>query len=374
MFRYPGLVVLHDGQLHQARARLLLKQKRYEDYRAEFEYNHPDARADIAYLGIAGLLGSLHYFWPMLRTVVNSARVVAVHNAILVRELQDRFPEARIDRIRMGVPNAAAASGAEHIRARHNISPETVVFAAFGRVTPEKRIAHTFRALAAMVGRTPQVHFLVVGEPVPYYDAIAEAKRLGVADRVTFTGYVENRDLDDYIACADACLCMRWPSSGETSASWLRCLAGGRPTIVTDLHHTIDVPALVTRGTWTPSPSVEVAPNEQNVSAPTGGPSGLPLCVSIDIMDEENSLQVAMGRLARDRALRRELGDRAKRFWAAHHTLKHMQADYLRVISLALDSPPGVMAPLPHLRPDGLETARDILKDMGMSVDILGRS
>ena len=43
MFRYPGLVVLHDGQLHQARARLLLQQKRYEDYRAEFESNHPDA-------------------------------------------------------------------------------------------------------------------------------------------------------------------------------------------------------------------------------------------------------------------------------------------------------------------------------------------
>ena len=377
MFRYPGLVVLHDGQLHQARARLLLQQKRYEDYRAEFEYNHPDARADIAYLGIAGLLGSLHYLWPMLRTVVNSARMVAVHNTTLVRELQDRFPEARIDRIRMGVPDASDASRAKHIRARHNISQETVVFAAFGRVTPEKRIAHTFRALAAIASRTPHVHLLIVGEPVPYYDAIAEAKSLGVSDRVTFTGYVEDRDLDDYIACADACLCMRWPSSGETSASWLRCLAGGRATIVTDLHHTIDVPALVTRGTWTPSPSVQldkIAPIEQNASAATGGPSGLPLCVSIDIMDEENSLQVAMERLARDRALRRDLGNRAKSFWAAHHTLKHMQADYLRVISLALDSPTGVTPPLPHLRPDGLETARDILKDMGMSVDILGSS
>lgn len=377
MFRYPGLVVLHDGQLHQARARLLLQQKRYEDYRAEFEYNHPDARADIAYLGIAGLLGSLHYLWPMLRTVVNSARMVAVHNTTLVRELQDRFPEARIDRIRMGVPNASDASRAKHIRARHNISQETVVFAAFGRVTPEKRIAHTFRALAAIASRTPHVHLLIVGEPVPYYDAIAEAKSLGVSDRVTFTGYVEDRDLDDYIACADACLCMRWPSSGETSASWLRCLAGGRATIVTDLHHTIDVPALVTRGTWTPSPSVQldkIAPIEKNASAATGRPSGLPLCVSIDIMDEENSLQVAMERLARDRALRRDLGNRAKSFWAAHHTLKHMQADYLRVISLALDSPTGVTPPLPHLRPDGLETARDILKDMGMSVDILGSS
>ncbi len=374
MFRYPGLVVLHDGQLHQARARLLLQQKRYDDYRAEFEYNHPDARAGIAYLGIAGLLGSFHYFWPMLRTVVDSARVVAVHNATLVRELRERFPEVCLDRIRMGVTGAADASRAEDIRARHNISPDTVVFAAFGRVTPEKRIAQTLRALAAIARVTPQVHLLLVGEPVPYYDAVTEAQRLGVADRVTFTGFVDNRDLAGYMSCADVCLCMRWPSSGETSAAWLRCLAAGRATIVTDLHHTIDVPALVTRGTWTPSPLVEVTPPDQNASELSGKQSKLPLCVSIDIMDEENSLQVAMERLARDRTLRRELGNRAKRFWAARHTLKHMQADYLRVISLALDSPSGITPPLPHLRPDGLETARDILKDMGMSVDILGRA
>ena len=41
LFRFPGLVVLHDGQLHFARARLLLQQKRYSDYRAEFKFNHP---------------------------------------------------------------------------------------------------------------------------------------------------------------------------------------------------------------------------------------------------------------------------------------------------------------------------------------------
>ena len=43
MVRYPGLVVLHDGQLHQARAQALIRQHREADFRAEFTYCHPEA-------------------------------------------------------------------------------------------------------------------------------------------------------------------------------------------------------------------------------------------------------------------------------------------------------------------------------------------
>src|SRR6266567_2951745 len=46
--RYSGLVVLHDARLHQARARALLVAGRADDYRAEFAYDHPDARPDVA--------------------------------------------------------------------------------------------------------------------------------------------------------------------------------------------------------------------------------------------------------------------------------------------------------------------------------------
>src|SRR5687767_9899653 len=61
MVRYPGLVVLHDGQLHHARARMLLQQRipKRNEYRQEFWFNHPDANPDLAELGAGGLLGSL---------------------------------------------------------------------------------------------------------------------------------------------------------------------------------------------------------------------------------------------------------------------------------------------------------------------------
>src|SRR4051812_44394960 len=43
LLNYPGLVVLHDTQLHHARGAQLLRARRVDDYRSEFAYDHPDA-------------------------------------------------------------------------------------------------------------------------------------------------------------------------------------------------------------------------------------------------------------------------------------------------------------------------------------------
>src|ERR1051326_2093289 len=43
LFNYPGLVVLHDTQLHHARAAQLLRAHRVDEYQREFTYDHPDA-------------------------------------------------------------------------------------------------------------------------------------------------------------------------------------------------------------------------------------------------------------------------------------------------------------------------------------------
>jgi hypothetical protein len=51
---YPGLVVLHDPHLHQARGRQPLTADRGDDYRREFHYSHPDAPQDFAEYAIAG--------------------------------------------------------------------------------------------------------------------------------------------------------------------------------------------------------------------------------------------------------------------------------------------------------------------------------
>ena len=386
LVRYPGLVVLHDGQLHHARGRLLLQQKREGDYRTEFAYSHPDAPRDVAELGLAGLLGSLNYFWPMLRTAVRSAKLVAVHNARLATELRDQFTDGRIEAINMGVldqfggkkPGARGLEKQAGLRSRYGIAADAVVFAAFGRVTPEKRISQALGALASVARTIPGIHLLLVGPTADYYDAWAEAKALGVSDHVTLMGYVEDTALPDYVAAADVCLCLRWPSSGETSGSWLRCLAAAKPTIITDLVHTVDVPALDPRS-WTVNYATqEPGPRNEASSPKSLAPSPqppAPICISLDILDEDHSLKLAMQRLAVDGKLREQLGNRARRFWEDNHTMERMVADYRRVIGIGLtyaDPGKGRSAAHelpPHLQPDGAEHARRLLREMGVPAD-----
>ena len=355
MVRYPGLVVLHDGQLHQARAQALIRQKREADFRAEFTYCYPDASPLIADLVLAGLGATLCYFWPMVHVPVRAARVVAVHNRFLARDLSEQFAGADIRRIHMGVPDplGSVATPAAEVRRRHGIPGGAVVFGSFGRVTPEKGLTAVLRALAQVAPALPAVRLLVVGGTSSYFDLAAEARELGVGDRLIEAGYVPDEALPDYLAAVDVCLNLRWPTGRETSAAWLRCAAAGKPTIVTDLVHTTDVPSLDLR-------SMKVA-----CSLP-GTPE--PVSVHVELIDEVGMLRLALRRLAEDEALRTRLGRAARRYWEAEGTLERMARDYELLLEVAKDSaapqaPSGWPA---HLRADGTSAARALTAEMGV--------
>ena len=357
MVRQPGLVVMHDAQLHQARARGLIRKHRTQDYVAEFVYSHPDAEPNLAALVVAGLFGSSYYFWPMLRVPVEAARLVAVHNRWLAAYLLERFPMARITVIRMGVPDplTSVAIAAEEVRRRHAVPGDAIVFAAFGQVTPAKGLTRVLAALAQVGETASRAHLLCVGETTAYYDIMAEAGQLGIADRVHVTGYVSDADLPSYLATADACLCLRWPTARETSASWLRCVAAGKPTVISDLQHTADVPSLDVRS-MTPSSAA-------------GSPSD-PIAVRIDVMDEINMLRAALRRLAEDGALRSRLGEAARRYWREQATVDVMARDYEDALALATALPvPTHPSDWPaHLVADGAEKARAIAASIGVGV------
>src|SRR4051794_32915171 len=93
---FPGLVVLHDARLHQARARALLQEERFDDYRREFWYDHPDARRDFVEYAVVGLGGPIYYTWPILPVVMRAGPPGAPPN-----------PRAAAGR-RGGVPPGAA--------------------------------------------------------------------------------------------------------------------------------------------------------------------------------------------------------------------------------------------------------------------------
>jgi len=356
--RYPGLVVLHDTYVHHARAALLLREKRIDDYRAEFRWSAANISPDAAEIAIAGFDSALYYNWAFTRGLVETSRLVAVHGEgarhELIESLADRTAgtqgatrAARIVAIRLGegvlVSADREARARRDVRAKYGIPQDAVLFGCFGGLTAEKRISQIVAAFRAIEPHAPDARLLLAGAAAAHFDVAAE---ISGSETVTFTGYLDtDDDLTDHIAACDATLNLRWPTARETSGPWLRALAAGKPTVITDLVHLADVVSLDPR-TWRVT-------NNGLTDTDHGSRTTDPVCIAIDILDEEHSLRLAMRRLAADAELRARLGRAARDYWMREHSVEGMADDYERIMRDAAARPDPVVDVPAHLRDPG---------------------
>jgi glycosyltransferase involved in cell wall biosynthesis len=377
LFRYPGLTVLHDAHLHHARAAQLLRTKRDADYRAEFAANHPQVHPDLAELAVAGFDNYLYYFWPMTRLVIEASRLTAVHTETTARELKADLPDAAITSVRLAhgtsIPVGQARSSRERLRGGYGLNDDSLVFGVFGGLIPEKRIPQILEAFAAVLPYAPTAHLLLAGAAARHYDVAADVRGRGLESRVTITGYVDTDEaLTAYIAACDVSLNLRWPTAREMSGPWLRALAAGRPTIMIDLAHLTDVPSLDPR-TWqvnsiaTRDSRLAARPDPSNREPRTANRDTIePVCVAIDILDENHSLRLAMRRLATDGELRASLGAAGRRYWEREHSMPRMLEDYERILADAAGRPaPRVTLP-EHLVTNGDRLLKQVLGEFSV--------
>jgi glycosyltransferase involved in cell wall biosynthesis len=275
-----------------------------------------------------------------------------VHSAALARLLSAEYG-VEVDALPMGVADPRAAEGVAtpgQLRARYGIPADALVVGAFGGVTPEKRLPELLEAMAALTDAHPQLHLLVVGAPVAHYDVMADAAQRGLASRVRVTGFVADAELPAHMAVADICACLRWPTNGETSASWLRAIAAGRATIVTELSHQPELPVVDSRN-W----------------QPLGPAAQAPMAVAVPVLDERHALMSALDTLARSPERRARIGAAARQYWEAHHTLDAMADAYAIVLARAArQAAPSVALPA-HLRVRGDEHLDTLLAPFGLA-------
>jgi glycosyltransferase involved in cell wall biosynthesis len=359
-FRYPGLVALHDTHLHHARAALLLRDRRAADYRTEFAFDQPLASRDLAELAVHGFDSPLYYRWPLIRTLAATARLVVTHGEAAAEELRMHLhdaPElaARVGSVALGegerLDPVRERHARERVRAKYAIPREALVFGVFGGIAPEKRIDQILDAFEAAHPALPSARLMLAGAPASHYDLAAALANRSIAASVIRTGYLESDDeLTDHLAACDVTLNLRWPTARETSGPWLRALAAGRPTIVTDLLHLRHVPSFDPRG-W-----------RRNQTAD-------PVCVAIDVLDEDHSLRLAMRRLGTDAGLRQSLGRAAVEWWAREHTVTRMADDYERVMEDARRRQPALPSNLPpHVRDACEATLTSLAAHVGSDV------
>ena len=285
----PGLVVLHDAALNHFYLGFG-DRRRYLD---EFVANYGAWRLGLAeslWRDRARSAQDPRYFsWPMLRSIVESARGVVVHNPAAAEAARRHGAHGPIFEIPhlFTAPGAPPAMAVEHLRRSWGIEANGFLFAVFGHLRESKRLLPVLRAFSLVQRSCPDVFLLIAGEFVSLDLARAAAPLLRLPG-VIRVPYMPESNFWLHAHAADACINLRYPSAGETSGITIRFMGIGKPVLLTA------------------GPETSAFPSES--------------CLRVDPGLAEEEMLSAFLVLLRDRP---DIGRRIGRFAAAHIRQHH---------------------------------------------------
>jgi glycosyltransferase involved in cell wall biosynthesis len=230
--RMPGVVVLHDFVLHHFMLWYAANMQRdVQLYVRAMGERYGEAGAHMAQLMIRSRFTDAAFDFPCCEPVLAAARGLIAHSGYVrdrAAALRPALPAAVVP---MGVP-LPAPIGRGAARRRLGLPDDAFVLASFGHINAWKRVEPTLRAVAELRADGVDARYILVGSVSPNYDLQGLLARSRLGDAVQVTGYAPRAQFDDYVAAADLCVNLRHPTGGETSASLLRLLGAGRPTLV----------------------------------------------------------------------------------------------------------------------------------------------
>jgi glycosyltransferase involved in cell wall biosynthesis len=297
LLRYPGITVLHEYVLHHLVRGMTLVRGDLAGYVEEMRYAYGRTGQAMARRSLDTGIPLDVWTYPLFERVVDASLGVIVHNECTARRVLASRPLTPVAR----VPHHLSLGGLEQLetpepgteaaalRAKLGIAPDAFVVGSFGFITPAKRLDVSLRALARLRREVPGAVYLLVGEASPYYD-FAAILTPELSPGVVQAGRVGIDEFLRLMQVPDITVNLRYPSAGETSGTLIRLLGTGKPVIVSD----------------------------------TGAFSEIPddCCAKVDLDESEEELLLAyLRRFAADPALRRRVGDNARRHIGVHHAL-----------------------------------------------------
>lgn len=230
---HPGVVVLHEANLHHLLVELTIRRGDWDSYLAELEYN---AGAEAVARGRrvrAGEIGPDYDGVPMLRRLLERSRALIVHS----RYVADRAREAGFQGPIACIPHGAWIMEADRLayRSRLGLDESTPLVGIFGHLKPYKRIPESLRAFRRLVRLEPRARMILAGEPHPDLPLGPLLRALELEAHVRMLGYTPLDDFTGYMAACDVVLNLRYPTVGETSGSLLRAMGLGKAVLVSDV-------------------------------------------------------------------------------------------------------------------------------------------
>ena len=235
----PGIIVLHEANLHDLIRGTLLHAGREGAYVREVMYeiyghdlNDPH-RGDI-------LEVPQPRTFTMLRRVLDRSRCCIVHSSYAERIVRQKGYSRKVAVIPHGA--AVRVMDGSETRRSFGIPTASPLIGLFGYHRPDKREAECFRAFREVLATHRDAHLLIAGQAHPEVSVERWIRDSGLERQVHVVGYQPLADYDRSLAACDIVLNLRHPTFGETSGTMMRSLGLGRVVVVSDNGASSEVP------------------------------------------------------------------------------------------------------------------------------------
>ena len=321
LLEHPGVVVLHEYMLHHLVRGLSLAGGNPTAYLEEMRYAYGTTGSGLARRALDTGTPLDIWSYPLFERAVDASLGVLVHNRTTRDRLLASRPAALVEVVphHLSLEALPAQADTAAFRQHWGVPAGAPLVASFGLVTPQKRVGTALAAFARLRREVPEARYLLIGEVSPHYDLEGLLARHG-REGVVVTGRVELPELLLAMAACDVAVNLRHPSGGETSGTCIRLLGLGRPVIVSEHGWFAEIP--------------------DDCCAK----------VALDELEEE-LLAASLVRLASDPALRRAMGENARRHMAEHHSLAGSVGGYVRFLERVGAGVEPPLRPAPPLLP-----------------------
>lgn len=285
--KHPGILVLHEANLHHLHAERTIKRGNWDEYLSEVAYDSGPAAKVFAERVRRLEIGPDYEGVPMLRRLLESAKGVIVHSDCVGQSVREAGFTGPMTKIWHGawIDRNPKPPLRDFYRGKLGLNPSTPLIGVFGFLKPYKRIAESLRAFRRLIRLQPEARMILCGEAHPELNLDQMLHGLGLEESVRLLGYLNPEDFHHYLEASDIILNLRYPTVGESSGTLLRAFSLGKPVLVSDIG------------------SFREYPNEICLKVPAPPDSA-----------EEDTIFEYLNLLCGRPAYRRTLGERARRW------------------------------------------------------------
>jgi glycosyltransferase involved in cell wall biosynthesis len=241
---HPGIVVLHDHNLHDLAWQISLRSNNLSLYEAilKEDYSLSEATQYIDTVKEHGIIDKNTY--PVNGFILKHATKIIVHSHYIKRILLEKRLHYPIYHVYS--PTAIhPLKNNQSTKHQHGFKSTDFIISTFGYGTEAKRLLPILKAFHRLSSNDHSLKLMIVG-------AIASPLKKKIlhyinthqlTPHVYLQGFVSSTEYDSLIQISDICLNLRYPYFGETSASLMRLFGHGKCTIITDIGAFKDIPS-----------------------------------------------------------------------------------------------------------------------------------